>query len=104
MTPVTTPVVDLDGFERDDEVFNLTDVEAETVCRAAEEQALSFDPAKRKYTRQELSRYGIVREGYSRDELRARGVVCRVVSSLDVTRGRGCAHDWQAVWRSHTEV
>jgi hypothetical protein len=79
-------VVDLDGFVRDDEVFDLTDVEAETVCRAAEELRISFDPDKRKYTRQELSRYGIVREGYSRAELRARGVGCRVVSSLEVTR------------------
>ena len=76
----------LDGFERDDEVFDLCDVEVETVRRAAEERGLSFDRTKRQYTRAELSHYGIVREGYNREELRARGVVPRPVSSFDVTR------------------
>lgn len=69
--------------EAADDTFHLQDVEVETVRRAAAERNLLFDPEKRTYSRTELARFGVVREGYSRDELRARGVFPRVVSSLD---------------------
>jgi hypothetical protein len=72
-----------DGFWRDDEMFDLSAVEIETVRRAAVERQLPFDPTKTNYSRKELSAYGIVREAYTREELRARGIVPGPVSSLD---------------------
>ncbi|MEW6734859.1 MAG: hypothetical protein AB1489_26435 [Acidobacteriota bacterium] len=72
----------LNGF-KPDEVFYLCDVEVETVRRAAEERGLFFDPNKRRYTGEELSKYGLIREGYNREELRERGIVPGSVSSLD---------------------
>ena len=64
-------------------LFNLSDVEIETVRRAAFDRGLPFDPERTIYSFEELSQYGIVREGYNRAELRARGITPRVVSSLD---------------------
>ncbi len=43
-------------------VFNLSDVEVETLRRAALERSLSFDPDRRTYSATELSEYGLVRE------------------------------------------
>ncbi|WP_143282147.1 hypothetical protein [Burkholderia pseudomallei] len=63
--------------------FNLCDVEIETVRRAAQERGLSFDDAQRRYSTCELSRYGLVREGYNRQELAALGIGPSTVSSLD---------------------
>lgn len=71
------------GEQRPEEVLSLCDVEVETVRRAAELRGLDFDPSKRSYTQAELRRYGVVREGYNRKELRAQGVHPQVVSSLD---------------------
>jgi hypothetical protein len=64
-------------------LFNLCDVEIETVRRAAFDRGLPFEPEKTIYSFDELSRYGIVREGYNRAELRARGITPKVISSLD---------------------
>jgi hypothetical protein len=69
----------------DNEIFHLCDVEVETARRAAFDRGLPFNPEKRAYTRQELGLYGMVREGYNREELRARGVLPRPVSSLDAS-------------------
>lgn len=67
-----------------EEVFTLCDVEVETVRRAAIARARPFDPTKRTYTAGELRTYGVVREGYNKQELRDRGVYPKPVSSLDV--------------------
>jgi hypothetical protein len=65
------------------QLYNLCDVEIETVRRAAFDRGLPFEPDKTIYSFEELSAYGIVREGYNRAELRARGITPTVVSSLD---------------------
>ncbi|MCC8971585.1 cupin domain-containing protein [Bradyrhizobium brasilense] len=65
-------------------VFNLSDVEVETLRRAALERNLSFDANKRTYSAAELSEYGLVREAYNSQELREMGVVNnKVVTSFD---------------------
>jgi hypothetical protein len=64
-------------------IFTLSEVEVETLRRAALERRLPFDPDRTVYSFEELSLYGLVREGYTRAELRARGVTPKVVSSLD---------------------
>ncbi|MEM8974845.1 MAG: hypothetical protein AAGD43_22530 [Pseudomonadota bacterium] len=57
----------------DDELIILLDCELETLRRAAQRQGMDFDPNRRKYTIGELRRFGLVREGYTRDEIRAHG-------------------------------
>lgn len=74
---------DLASNEQLEYVFELCDVEIETLRRAAIHRGIPFDPKRRKYSGQELKRYGLVREGYNRSELRDRGIVPGVVSSLD---------------------
>jgi hypothetical protein len=69
--------------ETDAEVFELSDVEVETLRRASVERALPFDPDKRKYTRAELAEHSLVREGYTRDELRQFGFGPEEVSCFD---------------------
>jgi hypothetical protein len=65
-------------------LFNLSDVEVETLRRAALERNLSFDPDRRTYSSGELSEYGLVREAYNSQELREMGVPNnRVVTSFD---------------------
>jgi hypothetical protein len=64
-------------------IFNLSDVEVETLRRAAFDRNLPFDPTRTAYSSEELSLYGLVREGYTRAELRARGIYPKVMSSLD---------------------
>jgi hypothetical protein len=66
-------------------IFNLSEVEVETLRRAAFDRNLPFDPERTIYSFEELSLYGLVREGYTRAELRARGISPKVVSSLDET-------------------
>ncbi|EIM29867.1 hypothetical protein [Microvirga lotononidis] len=66
-----------------EEIFELTDVEVETVRRAALVRRLRFDPEKRLYTRDQLRGYGVVREAYTSDELRELGYSDRVVTSHD---------------------
>jgi hypothetical protein len=66
-----------------DTTFTLSDVEVETLRRAASDRKLPFDPLRTVYSFEELSLYGLVREGYTRAELRACGIKPAVVSSLD---------------------
>jgi hypothetical protein len=79
--------VELEGVqqttEADDEVFELSDVEVETLRRAALERSLPFAAERRVYTRQELAEYGMVREGYTRAELRELGFGPEEVSCFD---------------------
>ncbi|CAJ2754506.1 Uncharacterised protein [Burkholderia pseudomallei] len=65
------------------EIFELSDCEVETLRRAAEARKLPYDPLKRKYNGSELQRYGLVREGYTRQELRDRGIGPGAVTSFD---------------------
>lgn len=65
------------------EEFTLSDVEMETLRRASVERSLPFDGGKRVYTSEDLSLYGMVREGYTRQELRARGFGPEEVSCFD---------------------
>lgn len=64
--------------------FELNEVEIETVRRAALARSMEFDPAKRRYSALELDSFGIVREAYNEDELKAFGVDRnRIVTSFD---------------------
>jgi len=67
----------------EEEVFELSDVEIETLRRAAEERTLPFDANKTTYRRSELAKYGLVREGYTREELRILGFGVEEVSCFD---------------------
>lgn len=65
--------------------FLLSDVEVETLRRAAAQRGLGFDPERRNYSAAELSAYGIVREAYNSSELRNMGIdVTKVVTSFDL--------------------
>jgi hypothetical protein len=65
-------------------IFNLSEVEVETLRRAALERNMPFDPSRTEYSASELSEYGLVREAYNSAELRALGVSNnRVVTSFD---------------------
>jgi hypothetical protein len=66
------------------ERFYLQDCEIETLARAAAERRIPYDPLRREYTRDELRRFGLVREGYTREELRQRGIGTGAVTSFDV--------------------
>jgi hypothetical protein len=67
----------------DAKAFELSDVEVETLKRAAAERNLPFDPNRTTYSREELSLYGMVREGYTRKELRSLGFGPEEVSCFD---------------------
>ena len=82
MTLPGTPMVDSEPLAAE-QVFILSEVEVETLRRAAIARRLPYDPERRQYSATELRRYGLVREGYTRSELRELGVIPRVVSSLD---------------------
>jgi hypothetical protein len=69
--------------QADEEVFELSDVEVETLRRAAMERSLPFDADRRTYNRGELAEYGLVREGYTRAELRELGFGPEEVSCFD---------------------
>lgn len=62
-----------------DKVFNLSDVEVETLRRAAIERDMLFDRDRREYTSKELAEYGLVREAYNSSELKERGISNNVV-------------------------
>lgn len=64
-------------------IFHLSDVEVETLRRAALERALPFDANRRAYSKQELDKYGMVREGYTREELRELGFGADSVTCFD---------------------
>ena len=66
-----------------EETFKLSDVEMETLKRAASQNGKSFNSQKRDYKGSELSEYGLVREGYNHEELKALGVKPEIVTSLD---------------------
>jgi hypothetical protein len=82
MSSSAKAVQELDSVAKD-EVFYLCPVEIETLRRAAAHRGMSFDPEQLRYSSSDLRRYGLVREGYNRQELRERGVESQVVSSLD---------------------
>ncbi|MBW0366118.1 cupin domain-containing protein [Ensifer adhaerens] len=72
------------NIDDDDFEFVLSDVEMETLRRAAVDRNLAFEPDRRNYKAAELRTYGIVREAYNSDELRQVGVRAdRVVTSFD---------------------
>src|SRR5688500_9760654 len=59
--------------------FQLNEAEKETLRRAAHERDLSLDQSKRSYTKQELLAFGLVREAYTPDEMKALGFGVDVV-------------------------
>jgi hypothetical protein len=64
--------------------FVLSDVEVETVRRAAAHRGLPFEPKRTHYSAAELSSYGVVREAYNSPELRKMGINgSRIVTSFD---------------------
>ena len=69
--------------EESRELFELSDVELETLRRAAIERGLPFDENRRRYLKGELAGYGMVRESYTREELFARGFRPGPVSCFD---------------------
>lgn len=71
-----------------EERFELSEVEVETLRRAAKARGLAFDPDRTSYNHSELAAYGLVREGYTRSELRGRGIYPGKVSSLDAETDR----------------
>lgn len=73
----------VEGLPDAEELFELADCEIETLRRAAGQRKLPYDPLRRRYTRAELQRYGLVREGYNRQELRDRGIEPKAVTSFD---------------------
>lgn len=66
-----------------DKNFVLSDVEIETLRRAAEHRRMEFDPSRNTYSLEELSKYGLVREGYTKEEMKEMGVSHQVVSCFD---------------------
>ncbi len=80
-------ILELEGIaqksETTNEVFDLSDVEDRKPSEAAIERDLPFDPQRRIYTRHELSGYGMVREGYTRQELRWLGFGPQAVTCFD---------------------
>ncbi|MGO7538681.1 cupin domain-containing protein [Rhizobium ruizarguesonis] len=72
------------NIDDEDFEFVLSDVEVETLRRAAADRNLEFEPERRNYKAGELQVYGLVREAYNSDELREAGVRAdRVVTSFD---------------------
>jgi hypothetical protein len=66
-----------------EDTFELSEVEVETLRRAAQHRRLTFDPDRRTYSKSELIAYGLVREGYTRHELTALGFLPGEVSCHD---------------------
>ena len=65
------------------EDFVLNEAEIETLRRAAVARNLNFDPKKTTLSKLELQKYGLVREAYTPDELRAAGFGPSPVTSFD---------------------
>lgn len=63
--------------------YGLSPVEVETVRRAALDRKMQFDPSRTEYSEEDLKNYGLVREGYTRHELRDRGIHPSPVTSFD---------------------
>lgn len=72
-------------FRRDTslQLFELSEVEVETLRRAAVERNLPFDANRRTYSKAELARYGLARESYTLQELQELGFPAGPVSSFD---------------------
>ena len=68
---------------KENHTFNLVDVEIETVERAAKDLSKGFDKSKTAYTTGELGEYGLVREGYNKEEMQELGIIPQVVTSHD---------------------
>jgi hypothetical protein len=76
-----------------DQDWILSDVEVETIRRAAILRNLRFDAAKRAYKTSELNQYGIVREAFNSEELAHFGIDRnRVVTSFDPAVERAREH------------
>jgi hypothetical protein len=72
-------------IDKPDSVFRLSDVEVETLRRAALERDMPFEPERTEYTADELGKYGLVREAYNSHELRSMGIGSnKVVTSFDL--------------------
>src|SRR5260221_12261450 len=71
------------GIHNRDEAFELSDVEVETLRRAAVERNLPFDEKRRTYLKSELTSYGLVREGYTREEIKELRLASHEVSCYD---------------------
>jgi hypothetical protein len=69
--------------EGDEEMFELSEVEMETLKRAAVERTLPYDVTRRCYSYKELRVYGMVREAYTRQELGELGFGSEEVSCFD---------------------
>jgi hypothetical protein len=74
---------DVEAMSREVEEFDLNAAEVETLQRAAEHRCMEVDPDKQRYTKSELSAYGLVREAYTTEELRALGFGPERVTSFD---------------------
>lgn len=71
-------------IDRPEDSFELSDVEVETLRRAAAQRGMMFAPERRHYTTAELNTYGMVREAYNTPELQAMGIGNnKVVTSFD---------------------
>jgi hypothetical protein len=66
-----------------DDVFVLNAAEVETLRRAANEREISHDIKKTTYTKEELGTFGLVREAYTTEELRAAGFGPEPITSFD---------------------
>ncbi len=66
-----------------EQTFKLSPVEVETMRRAAHQRSKSFDPTKLSYSSKELDSYGLVREGYTREEISKLGIKPSIVTSKD---------------------
>lgn len=76
-----------------DYLFTLNDVEVETLRRAAVERGLSFDDKRITYTAAELDEYGLAREAYNSEELKALGVDrTKVMTSSDALTATAREH------------
>lgn len=66
-----------------DTAFLLNEAEVETLRRAAEERNMTCDTASSVLTKEELGRFGLVREAYTTEELRAAGFGPEPITSFD---------------------
>jgi hypothetical protein len=70
-------------FDAADEKFDLNEAEVETLRRAANRRKIRFDPNKKNYSKTELAQFGLVREAYTTEEMRAAGFGPDPVTSFD---------------------
>jgi hypothetical protein len=63
--------------------FDLNEAEVETLRRAASERNIPYDNKRTRYSKSELAKFGLVREAYTTEELRAAGFGPDPVTSFD---------------------